>query len=535
MNYLRSKLFGAKGLVALFSTFILLISACSKDSNSNTAKEETLVKINMSGVGTAVDNNSGVSPKSSTQRTATDNPKTTIIPFNDEYSIVATVTPSNNKTSNRTSSATSNGTKAAVVEDVQSLKPGTNYTIAVYSSTGAYVTHQSFTYTTGQTPQFSLPPASYRFIAVASGNNTLPTINFNQPLAAINWDMTDAAMDVMYFNQILNVQQGATNVLDVVLKHKFTEVEVTVDSKAIGTAQVASGTVTSSYPQANFALEGGTMTYNGAASGSKAINFPTNTGTLIKSTPVFLFSKNDIGNISVPVTIAGTTKPVSTSVQLALGVRYEITFRIQRNGINIGGEIFSPGNLLYDHTTGEYSFAPSTGNRGDYFFPNYVKAKKMNVGNLAPNTTDNGPTGDPCKLVYPQDYWRLPTEAEATTLINSITPPGGGGNWTPFPFQNNSHVDNFDGTINTDLGIFYGIQQNPGNPAREQYLFLAFGGYYENTDVTNTVGQQGRLLLTATAGGHTTIQSGGSQGTRGYTQLSPISPNAAVQVRCLKN
>jgi len=523
MNYSKSNLISLRGLVVFFALFNLLVSACQKDSASNKI-QETVVKVNMSGVGNNVD----IATKSSTSARRSSGTETTIIPFNDEYSIVASV-----KTVGSSNiSTTGSGNKAAVTEQVTALKTGTQYTIAVYSSAGAYVTHQSFTYTAGQTPQFTLPPANYTFVVVASGNNTLPSINFNQALSAINWNVPTASMDVMYFKQALNVQEGAANILDVILKHKFTEVKVTVDTKAIGTSQVATGTVTPNFPSVTFALENGTIDYTGAGSSTNAaLTFPTTSGTELVSNPLLLLTQGQSGSITVPVTINGTTKPVNHTRILAEGVSYEITLRIQRNGINIGGGTFSPGNLLYNPSTGEYSFAPSNGARGDYFFSNYVKAKLMNVGNITPNSTDNGASGDPCALVYPLDYWRLPTEAEANTLIDAITPPPTGGNWTPNPYQNNTLVDYFNGPT-TDLGMFYGTQTHPASN-NETYLFLGLGGYYENTDQSGTVGTQGRFLLKSTTG-YTSLLLTGTQGTTGFTQIASLNQNAAVQIRCIK-
>lgn len=481
----------------------------------------------MSGTGNKVD----ISTKSSTKIPQTTTPKTTIIPFSDEYSIIATVTSTNSTMGARASSST--GSKAAVTEQVQTLKVGTQYTVAVYDNAGAYITKKDYTYAVGQIPEFSLAPATYTFVVVASGSNTLPAINFNQALSAINWNVANASMDVMYFKQALNVQQGAANVLDVVLKHKFTEVQVTLDTKAIGTATVSSGTVTPSFSPINFKLENGTLDYTGAGSATNAtLTFPTTTGNMLTSNTLFLFPQGQAGAISIPTTINGTTKPIVHNIAaFADGIRYEITLRVQRNGINIGGGTFSPGNLLYNPSTGEYSFAPSNGSRGDYFFSNYVKAKLMNVGNIAPNSTDNGASGDPCALVYPLDYWRLPTEAEANTLINAITPPPTGGTWSPNPYQNNTLVDYFNGPT-TDLGMFYGTQTHP-TTNNESFLFLGLGGYYENTDQSGTVGTQGRFLLKSTTG-YTSLLLTGTQGTTGFTQIASLNQNAAVQVRCLK-
>jgi hypothetical protein len=223
---------------------------------------------------------------------------------------------------------------------------------------------------------------------------------------------------------------------------------------------------------------------------------------------------------------------MSYSLGLNEGVRYEITLRLQKKGITVGGQTFSPGNLTYNQTTGDYGFSGSNGSFGDYFFAGYVKAKKMNAGNLTPNATDNGGAGDPCALAAPVGTWRLPTQAEATNLILAVRAPGTGGNWQPYPYQNNTLVDHFNGS-GTNLGMFFGTQTHPA-ANQENILFLAFGGYYNDTDQSSTVDEQGRYLVTATAGGYTTLHLTGTQGVIGAAEITSLTANTAVQIRCIK-
>ena len=520
----------AQNMPALLVAVFFFLFSCSKESNNSALKDKAKVSINMSGVNSSVD----ISKVGSTKINTTD--KTTVLPFNDEYAVVATVKTSDNYGGNNSSTTlvhTGQSARAAVVDQNKTLSSGTKYTIAVYTTAGAYVTHQDFTYTVGQTPELSLAPATYTFVVVASGNNSLPTINFNQPLSAINWTITNAAMDVMYFKQDLTVQEGTTNNLNVLLKHAFTEVEVTVNSVAIGTAIVVDGTVTPSYSQVNFGLANGNLDYANAVSlTNSTFTFPTTTGTTMTSNSVFLFAQGQTGTITVPITINGTTKPMSYSLGLNEGVRYEITLRLQKRGLTVGGQTFSPGNLTYDQATGNYGFSASNGAFGDYFFAGYVKAKKMNIGNVTPNVTDNGGPGDPCALAAPTGTWRLPTQTEATNLILAVRAPGTGGNWQPYPYQNNTLVDHFNGS-GTNLGMFFGTQTHPA-ANQENILFLAFGGYYNNTDQSSTVGEQGRYLVTATAGGYTTLHLTGTQGAIGAAQISTLTANTAVQIRCIK-
>lgn len=531
MNYFQFKQLIMRLVIIFLAALTLSVSSCSKDNNSQELSQETMVRINLSGVSNATENNNTIGAKSSIKSGSASSAKTTIIPFDDEHSIVATVKSSQGSAQSTMAKATIGTTKAAATPDVKQLTPGTQYTVAVYTTGGVYVAHKSFTYTVGQKPELPLAAGNYIFVVVASGSNTLPEINFNQTLSAINWTVANASMDVMYFNSPMEVKANQTNTLNVVLQHKFSEVEVTVDTKAVGTATVANGTVSVNYSNANFTLANGTVNYTGATSAPAAITFPTTTGTLIASATTLLLTKGDAGTISIPVTINGTTKPVPYNLTLAEGVRYEITLLLQRKGLSIGGGVFSPGDLVYDRSTGEYGFAPSNGTLGDYFYGNYVQPKKINVGNTNPNSADNGALGDPCDLVYPLHEWRLPTEAEANALINSVTPGNNGGNWTN-PWQNNTYVERFNGAA-TDLGQFIGTQSYPG-ANRENYLFIGFGGYYVNTDdISGTKGSQGRYLI-KTPTGYTSLQVGGGQGTYGYIQITPLETNAAVQIRCVK-
>lgn len=101
------------------------------------------------------------------------------------------------------------------------------------------------------------------------------------------------------------------------------------------------------------------------------------------------------------LTIGGTsygTKTISVPVSFVKGKSYKMTMQFSRdNSITAAGIRWSPGNLIKNGD--EYYFAQNQAEYGTYFTAPIID--------------------DPCKKVLPLDTWRMPTEADFRTLINS--------------------------------------------------------------------------------------------------------------------
>lgn len=463
-----------------------------------------------------------------------------IIPLTDQFDIVATWRSENEPLVNGGIVGRKGGLMAATPV-LTPLPVGTQYSIAAYNSAGAYVTHQNFTYSAGQVPELSLAAGNYQFIVVASGNNTLPAINFNQQLSAINIDASNADMDFMYFKQALSVQAGQVNELNVVLKHIFTQVTVTLNTAAIGeVGSIGQATITPHHTTVNVSLADGSLSYpTTSTSGSKNFLFANSTGEVLVSNPVFIFPNGtSTGSIAIAnLQIGNITKPLTLSnLPLLDGVKYKLEFVIQAAGINIGNEIWSGGNLVYDAADNRYGFTASDNDYGNYWFPGYTLPKLLNGTNQGPDETINGAAGDPCALVAPAGTWRLPTEAEVSQLIDLTGPNGADNPHNINAYDPARHVDTFNASgSETNVGMFFGFQGNPG-ANRHDYLFCVFAGAYHNENTPGpTIGREGNYLLSGTSGGYRELHLTGAAGDVGYgINIGQADPNSAYQIRCVK-
>lgn len=523
------------GFWTIFVILVATFFSCSKENDTPIESGKTIVKINMGGTNFGTD----VVKKGNTQQSAS-RLDHLIIPFTDKFDIVATWRPENEPLVNRAVTGRKDGLMAATPV-LTPLPVGTMYSIAAYSSTGAYVTHQNYTYSAGQIPELSLTPGSYQFIVVASGSNTLPTINFNQPLSNINLDVQNADMDFMYFKQTMAVQSGQTNELNVVLKHLFTQVILTLNTAAIGeVGSIGQATITPNYSALSVSLADGSLSYPPTStSGSKNFTFANSTGEVVVSNPVFIFPNNTAAaSIAIAnLQIGDITKPLTLSnLPLLDGVKYKLEFVIQAAGIDIGNEIWSGGNLVYDAADNRYGFTASDNDYGDYWFAGYTLPKLLDGTNQGPDATINGAAGDPCALVAPAGTWRLPTEAETTQLIDRTGPNGADNPHNINAYDPARYVDTFDGgTSATNLGMFFGIQGNPG-ATRHDYLFCVYAGAYHNENTPGpTIGREGNYLLSGTDGGYRELHLTGAAGDVGYgINIGQAEANTAYQIRCVK-
>lgn len=525
-------------------TCIILMSVCfigcKKDKNSDNELElgKTEVTIKISGSEAQVQNGNKMSLGKSKQQHLK---HSELFSLNDEYHVLATLIPQEDITKPEDNvSIRSSGMKAAAVQTP--VASGTVYYLAVYRETGEYVTHQQYTYVPNQEPKINVNPGKYIFLTVASGTNTLPTINFNQPLSQINLSITDASVDMMYFKQEMEVQAGAVNNLNIVLRHLFTQVVLTVNTAEIGdVVSIGAASITPNLSVANVSLQDGSLSYPPTAtSAAKSFSFTNTTGQTLVSNPIFIFPSNSTaGSVTIGSFQIGTvSKPLTFSnLTLMDGIKYTIDFRLLAAGINIGFETWSSGNLIYDAGQDRYGFTLSDNDYGNYWFYNHLLPKKLGGTNQGPDPVINGASGDPCAQVLPKGIWRLPNEDEVNQLLthtgpNGVDNPHNVNTWDPARY-----VDYFDGVgSGTNLGMFFGTQNNP-TVARHDHLFFVYAGAYHNENTQGpTIGHEGNYLITGTGGGYREFHLTGASGNIGYgASVGQADQLSAYQIRCVKN
>lgn len=322
-----------KIFLSVLTVFVLLWSSCSKQMDEvGQDQGEAKVRIKISGVTTGDGNDESPTLKQSAFTTVNSvalGVQSVDIPFNDEYVVRATLSPVLPDQQQLRASGSNRAEATQTGTETQPLADGTKYVVAVYDNTGAYVDHEEYTHTTGSgTVMLSLDPGEYTFVAIASSSNTLPTVDYTANLSAINLEELDADVDLIYQKQIRTITAG-DNDLELLLKHLFTQVIVTLNSVAeIGDiTDIAGGTVAPHHESVNISLEDGSLTINGTA-GQRGFTFPSSaSGLSWTSEPVMILTETTTSGTVVlnDVTINGSTKTLTVNgLNIRSGVKYTL-------------------------------------------------------------------------------------------------------------------------------------------------------------------------------------------------------------------
>ena len=522
MNRFTTK-FGLSAMLAC----ALFISSCSKDNNGAMITEGTTVRLH---IGEAYAEN-GPAKTAAVGRSYTSSTQTVEIPFDDQYTLVASLTAEEAPAPGL--KASSRAATGPTGSEQKALKAGTVYYVAIFDAAGEYKETKSFTQ--GSNVQdFAIEKGKYTFLIYASGaNKTLPSIAVGTKLGEVNSEGLTADQDFMLDQVAFNVKDGQ-NLLNVDLEHLFTQVTLKFDASAIGAvSSIAGATIEPSNAAVDVSLSNGGLTYKGNVS-PVAFKLRNTTGTVINSDSTFITTAaTTSGRISLSgVSIAGSAaKPISSgNWNLRPGVKYLLEFKLKKPiAVNIGGEVWALGNLVYNN--GVYGFAATNDAYGNYWFPGYEKPKVFGItdpathNNQEASRTLNGGSADPCSLVLPLNTWKLPTKAEFDKLIANTGQNGVDNPKYPNQYSVGRYVGSWDGTKATNVGMFFGTQVNPG-AQRDKYLYLPYGGAYHNNNTGNAKGEQGYYLLENLQELHLTTVWG--------TQTSAARSTTAYQIRCVK-
>jgi len=519
------KQFNMKTLLTALIVMVLFVSSCQKDnSTDNQAGEMAAIAVNMNGIGLEDGAKLLARSAASTSSASTEAVQQVTVPFGEDLVVRATLTEVKSSTS---SALRASASKAATTSTgTGAIKPFSgNFTIRVYKQ-GSTTLETTINCIGGASNKFELAPGAYKFIVSAYGNATA----------------TGADKDPLW-QEINQTVAAGTNALDILLKHKLTEVTVKFDAGSGRTISAIGGaTIT---PNFNYSFDEvtGLVSYSGTGA-TKTFSFPTQTaGQVWTSNAVMIAVENTTaGQVKLdPVTINGVTGNVELKgLSLRQGVQYTLDLNLgAKIGIEVGEETWSSGNLEYNPNTGEYGFG-GINTIGDYWFANYIKPKK-NTGNVndnqQANSTDNGPLGDqggdPCALVAPKGAWRLPTRSEVQLLIDAAPQ-------TKFKDYYNPQTK----TAET-FGLFLGAaasanKQNLTTAQRNTLLFMPLAGYHSNDlDFKNRIGREFSYIVRTETGEflewfYSTGQTTDFSPQYYVGSLQAFSQGRASQIRCLK-
>ncbi|MBD1420674.1 hypothetical protein [Sphingobacterium chuzhouense] len=519
-----------KALVACFIAVAVFASSCQKENGVDNLGGEATVTINMQGVGPSTGNKAkaGLRASASAGNTvATPAVQRQVVKFNNQFNVKATlreVTPASSTPALR-ASANRAETTATGAGDILPLADGTEYTVVI-SQGGEVVTTETFTQGDSE-HKFNIEAGSYTYVAYAYGDA----------------DASGADRDPLWVSGSLNVTAGENNTLSIVLEHKLTEVTVVFDAGAGRTINaIGAGTLAPNHSY-EFNEQTGVVTFGGATTAA-AISFTGQTpGQIWTSNPTMIAVEDtDNGVVELSnVTINNTPGSItSDGWALRAGVQYRLELNLgdkEEEGIEIGGSVWSPGNLTYDPSTDEYGFSDANNQPGDYWFAGYTKPKVLpdpSNSNQNPSLGTNGPLGDPCALA---GSWRLPTRAEMAELQTNTNAGGADNPGTPQSWAVARWVDTFTPSTGNTLGMFFGTQVHPGVANRDNYLFLLFGGSYNDNNVLSALNTKGYYLITdpSQTSGYNFLDIGGQKESLGWDMSFTYNANHAVQIRCVQN
>ncbi|MDV4102674.1 hypothetical protein CMT19_16670 [Elizabethkingia anophelis] len=344
------------------------------------------------------------------------------------------------------------------------LPANIKYKLIVFDLNGNYITERNYTYRQeANTPALNLDGgSSYIFIAYSIGSTSeLPEVQYadsqNKTLASATLPSVNGNTDLMYFKKEMKVIGNQENNLDIILKHKFSEISTKVDASATGfSISAINASINSHYPLSDIKLSDGEITYIGSV-GNADISFSGINTSVVTGTPRIINGNTTTGSFIISsMTINNITRtdliPLN-NVKIVPGVKYNLNITLIPNdgalsymgrlAMRVGGQIWMRHNLGAD-TSLNPDQSPSVrgliGNYYQYGRPNVVATVDTPNGAIsgwnttaAPDNswnkgTDTNPlknaTNDPCP-----EGWRIPTRSEIQHLIDNST-KANIGNWT---------------------------------------------------------------------------------------------------------
>lgn len=288
---------------------LLANTACRSTDNTldtnTTDNRQVSVKMNLSGSEGDIETSEKLA--SVKNNLASTGIQTQTIPYDNTYSITATLVPVKSSLSG---TAALNPMAAAT-----ELKSGIRYKVLVYDSNSKLVDQKEFVYKQNETDGFMLDGGkTYTFVAFSvNSTNAADTPTVTNPDNLSTAMLSNISKDLMYYKIVKTVTGNAPNTLDVVLKHQFTRITTNIDASQVEStgiitrvnSPVFSGGNASAQLQFNNDAQ---LSYTG--SNTTSFNFPNINQPKITSDPAIIIGNTpngaslNIGNLIID----GTSK-----------------------------------------------------------------------------------------------------------------------------------------------------------------------------------------------------------------------------------
>lgn len=507
--------------ILAFLMLAFLVAGCSNNMD-NSISNSSSATVNIQLSTTIADNSESITKSSLASSSNT-------ISLNNNTQLISAVNEDN-------SSLTKTSTTANL------LKNGVTYRINVYKgavSTSNWIASQQFTVGQSTAGTFTLPSSgTYYFICYSLNNTTNLTADgaTTTSIASIS-DTTD----LLYTRDTLTISDTPSSyTLGITFSHLFSRVRVKLSSQIGNITNIGNFNVSPDYSSASLDLLNGSLTYNNSST-TKSISFSNTTPNDTTATSGYSLvctPATNSASLTISTLTAGgktITSQILTNYNIQPGKSYTWTLNLKEDTsgqVILGGVTWARGNLLYNSSTGVYSFASRADIYGDYWFPGYLKPKLLETTdqynqdpNRNPDLSINGGTGDPCTKVYPENTWRLPTLTEIQNLKTSsdVQNPS---TWAPYR-TSQAYIT----SASSNSGMFFFTYSDPGD-ARTSYLFLPYAGAYYAQETINANGSSG-FYIASNGNSYANLQVG--SGSLWPSVNYYTAPNHAISIRCVKS
>ena len=401
---------------------LVLFLSCDKDTLSSNSPESGVARVKVTLQGSEADDKSNNDQASNGKRSSLVSKnisgqeiQISSVSFTDEMVLEAVLTPDNidfdnTETRKQHYAGRNPQRKAAVVRTP--IPANVRYKLVVYDDQGKYVTQVNYP----SEEELLLDAGKrYTFVAYSVGSTSeLPELDTDGDLEDAVLTNVEGRADFMIDIVEKDLVEG-NNQLNLVLKHKFSQITTVIDGSALGNIQtISNARFTPHNESVDVRLSNGSLTYKSLTSNAvgSPVSFTAGDAQVKTSAPTIIsHSQTNAGALRIAgLAIGGETRSniIFNNLEITPGQRYTLRIRIKSPFELTPGLIWASGNLIDVGGTNYYFDSPS--GVGSYF--PFGKLRAYNQVSYASNGN-----GDPCeKVTIDGGGWRTPTSGEFLQL-----------------------------------------------------------------------------------------------------------------------
>lgn len=450
---------------------VLIGTSCQrKESDEISRGDQAVVTVSLQDAVFSGEEKLEPSAKASVDRTDKTNtlhkPNISETRLSDDLFLVAELTEVKNATTLASSQTSVSGStkKAASSIERNPLIPGTRYKVVVFGPDRKYVTERDYAYgSEASTAALKLDgDKKYTFIAYSvNSTSILPAITFadanNKTLDNSSVNGITASNDLMYFSTELTLSGAKTNYLNVVFKHRFSQITTIIDATSTGyTISAINANLSPQYTASNLKLGDGTLTRTGTA-GNATLSFSGLNTAILKSAPMLMNSETTTGTLTLSSITIGPLNKTSTAAALSglvikPGVKYNLTLSIIPTDGYVGDDVRINGVTWSRRNLGvASSVSPDQAPASSQIFGNYYQfGSSLIVASPTATVTNSNWKG----TSQPNNSWNFGTEQAPVKVSNDPCPVG-------YRVPTKTEFQRLiDGTVHTDVGTWSNSSTN---------------------------------------------------------------------------